>query len=120
MRVNGGSDRTRQGMPHPDAHDFAGYAALFAAADICMAQFVNVVIGQYPFDGRGDRPCVGGARLFKVDKRQNFLYHRRKGRTPQYDVLPQPLLARFDLQPLAVYNAHGRKFALPHAEVKER
>ena len=60
--------------------------------------------GQYPFDGRGDRPRVGGARLFKIDKRQNFPRHRRKGRPSQHDILPQPLFACFDLQPLAVYN----------------
>ena len=54
-------------VPRPDADDFAQNACLFTAADICMAQFMNVAGGQYPFDGRGNRArvarvvfCVGG------------------------------------------------------------
>ena len=54
-------------MPRPKHDRFQIAPCLLVAADICMAQFMNVAGGQYPFDGRGDRArvaravfCVGG------------------------------------------------------------
>ena len=67
-----------------------------------------------PFDGRCDRPRVGGARLFKVDKRQNL---PRKWRPTQNDVLPQTFLARFALQPLIVDDLDAFQLRLAQSEI---
>ena len=89
-------------MSCPDAHDLACNAGLFATADKRMPQFVRVPFGQKPLHARGDRVEVGVLRFLKVDIGEYLFHHWRKRHFPKYDVLPQPFLARFTLQPLSV------------------
>ena len=119
MRIDGGSDRSGQAVPDPKADDFACYAALFATADVCMPQFVDMVVRKYSFERRSDRMEIGGTRFCKIDIRQDFAYHGSKRGPTQNDVFAEPFFARFDLQPLIANDAYGRKFALPHSEVQE-
>ena len=69
VRVHRGGNRAAQTMPRPNAHDFAGHAALFATADKRMPQLVRVMVGQQPFHARGYRVEVGVLRFLKVDIR---------------------------------------------------
>ena len=102
VRVHRGSNRATQTMPCPDAHDFACNAGLFATADKRVPQLVRMVVGQQPFHACGNRVEVGVLRFLKVDIGE-YLFHRWCERNlPKYNVLPQPLFARFALQPLAV------------------
>ena len=119
MGIDGGSDRSRQAVPDPKADDFACYAALFATADVCMPQFVDMVVRKYSFERRSDRMKIGGTRFCKIDIRQDFAYHRRKGRPSQNDVFAEPFFTRFDFQPFIANDAYGCKFALPHSEIQE-
>ena len=78
MGIDGGSDGPGQAVPYPKADDFACYAALFATADVCMPQFVDMVVRKYSFERRSDRMKIGGTRFCKIDIRQDFAYHRRE------------------------------------------
>ena len=110
VRVNGGGDRAAQRMPRPDAHDLACNAGLFTTADEGVSQLVRVVVGQQPLHARGYRVEVGVLRFFKVNIGE-YLFHRWCERNlPKYNVLPQPLFARFALQPLAVDDLNACKF----------
>ena len=79
MRIDGGSDGSGQAVPDPKADDFARHAAFFTTADVCMPQFVNVMVRKYPFDSRSDRMEIGRTSFCKIDIRQDFSYHGRKG-----------------------------------------
>ena len=97
MRVHRGGDRAAQTMPSPDTHDFACNAGLFATTDKRMPQFVQMPLGQKPLHARGYRVEVGVLRFLKVDIGE-CLFHRWCERNlPKYNVLPQPLFARFAL-----------------------
>ena len=102
MRVHRGGDRAAQTMPSPDTHDFACNAGLFATTDKRMPQFVQMPLGQKPLHARGYRVEVGVLRFLKVDIGECLFYLRCERNLPKYNVLPQPLFARFTLQPLAV------------------
>ena len=102
MRVHRGSDRAAQRVPRPDADDLAQNTCLFASAYKGMPQLMGVAFGQQPFHARGDGVEVGLLRFLKVDIGQHLFQHRREGDLAKDDVLPQPLFARFALQPLIV------------------
>ena len=110
VRVHRGSDRAAQRVSCPNADDLACNSSLFATADKRMPQFVRVVVGQQPLHARGDGVEVGVFCPLEVDIGQYFLHHRREGDLAKDHVLPQTLLARFALQPLAVDNFYARKF----------
>ena len=102
VRVHRGSNRAAQIMPRPDAHDFACNAGLFATTDEGVPQLVRVVVGQQSLHARGNGVEVGVFCPLEVDIGQHLSRHRRKRYFPKHYVLPQPLFARFALQPLAV------------------
>ena len=102
VRVHCGGDRAAQTVPRSNAHDLACNAGLFATADKRVSQFVRVSFGQKPLHARGDRVEIGVFCFLKVDKRQNLFHLRGKRYLPKHHVLPQPLFARFALQPLIV------------------
>ena len=102
VRVNGGGDRAAQRVPRPDADDLARNACLLAAAYKGVPKFMRVAFGQQPLHARGNRVEVGVLCFLKVDIGQHLSRHRRKRYFPKHDILPQPFLARFTLQPLIV------------------
>ena len=112
VRVNGGSDRAAQTVPRPDADDLAQNTCLFASAYKGMPQLMGVAFGQQPFHARGDGVEVGLLRFLKVDIGQHLFQHRREGYLAKDDVLPQPLFARFALQPLIVDDLDAFEFGL--------
>ena len=63
---------------------------------------MRVVVGQQPLHARGYSVEVGALRFLKVDIREYLFHHWCERNLPKYDVLPQPLFARFALQSLAV------------------
>ena len=69
MGIYGGSDGPGQAVADPQADHFSRDAAFLATADIGMPELMDVMIGQYPFDRRGDRPGIGGFCLCKIDVR---------------------------------------------------
>lgn len=46
--------------------------ALFAARDEGIAQFMGMMVGEQPLDGRADGVEVGLLRFFKVDMRHDL------------------------------------------------
>ena len=97
MRVHCGCDRAAQRVARPDAYDLACNAGLFTTADEGVAQLVRVVVGQQSLHARGNGVEVGVLSFLKVDIGE-YLFHRWCERNlPKYNVLPQPLFARFAL-----------------------
>ena len=89
MRIDGGSDGSGQAVPDPKADDFARHAAFFTTADVCMPQFVDMVVRKYSFERRSDRMEIGGTRFCKIDIRQDFAYHGSKRGPTQNDTAYQ-------------------------------
>ena len=106
-------------MSRPDAYDLACDAALLATADKRVPEFVRVVFGEQPLHSRGYGIQVSDARPVKVYVGQNLFRLCCERYLPQHHVLPQPFLARFALQPLAVYHLYAGKFRLAQSEQKQ-
>ena len=112
MGVDRRRDRARQAVPRPDAHDFTRHAALAAAADERVPQFVRVALGQKPLHARRDRVEVGDSRLLKVDEGKHLPRHRGEGDLAKDDVLSQPLLTCLALQPFTFDDLNALELGL--------
>ena len=119
VRVHCGGDRAAQRVARPDADDLACYAGLFTTADEGVAQLVRVVVRQQSLHARRNSVEVGVLRFLKVDIRE-YLFHLRCERNlPKHDILPQPFLARFALQPLAVDDLDTCKLGFSQTEIEK-
>lgn len=108
-----------EGMPVPEHDEFVVDAALFAARDEGIAQFVGMMVGEQPLDGRADGVEVGLLRFFKVDMRHDLAQHGRDGDPACDDVVAHLFLARVAFQPVFVKDTQRLQFAPPHSRVEQ-
>lgn len=108
-----------EGMPVPEHDEFVVDAALFAARDEGIAQFVGMMVGEQPLDGRADGVEVSLLRFFKVDMRHDLAQHGRDGDPACDDVVAHLFLARVAFQPVFVKDTQRLQFAPPHSRVEQ-
>ena len=93
--------------------------AFFAARDEGIAQFMGMMVGEQPLDGRADGVEVGLLRFFKVDMRHDLAQHGRDGDPARDDVVAHLFLARVAFQPVVVEDAQRLQFAPAHSRVEQ-
>ena len=93
--------------------------AFFAARDEGIAQFMGMMVGEQPLDGRADGVEVGLLRFFKVDMRHDLAQHGRDGDPACDDVVAHLFLARVAFQPVVVKDAQRLQFAPAHSRVEQ-
>ena len=93
--------------------------AHIAARDEGIAQFVGMMVGEQPLDGRADGVEVSLLRFFKVDMRHDLAQHGRDGDPACDDVVAHLLFARIAFQPVFVKDTQRLQFAPPHSRVEQ-
>lgn len=108
-----------EGMPVPEHDEFVVDAAFLAPGYEGIAQFVGMMVGEQPLDGRADGVEVGLLRFFKVNMRHDLAQHGRDGDPACDDVVAHLFLARVAFQPVFVKDTKRLQFAPAHSRVKQ-
>ena len=103
----------------PEHDDFRIDAALLAAGDVSITEFMGMMIGEDAFEGRRNGSRIRLRRFGKVYVRKKREYHGSEGDFAFDDVVSEKFFAGLHLQPGVVHNGHRGKFGLTETEIQK-
>ena len=103
----------------PKHDDFRIDAALFAAGDVSITEFMRMMIGKDAFEGRRNGSRIRLRGFGKVYVRKQREYHGSERDFPFDDIAAEKLFAGLYLQPDIIQNRHRGKFGLTETEIQK-